>query len=544
MNRPLLPFDSLRSLKALSGVEGLLVFLGALLAAFLALALSGGGRRSGRVQGRWPWRAADAQTLRIALKTGPRTLDPVEITDAFEDGVAHRIFNGLVRYGPDLRVVPDLAEKWAVSADGLTYAFTLRRGVRFHNGRELTAEDVVYSLSRLADPARSRRFKLLEAVGSCRATGAASVEIRLLRPQPQLLELLAMSPAAMVPREEVERLGRGFARAPVGTGPFRLVEWVDNDHLTLERFGGHFAGAPRLAALVYRVIAEPSVRFGAYQRGDVDISDVPPGKLRAVSRWTDFHTWPGLDVFYLGISFTREPCASNVHLRRALNWAVDRERLCRVTLEGGAVPAKGVLPPGLPGYNPELKGYRFDPAAARRELELAGYPGGRGLAPLALFHGPSEDARVLAVELQQQFRRAGIPVELNSVEFEHLKSLTRENPPALFRMAWVADYPDPENFLWSCFHSSLRGASNRARYASPEADRLLEAAAALPGGPERLAAFARAEEQIVADAPWVFLYHQNAGLLVKPGVRGLSFTALDTGPELPQADFVNVWKEE
>jgi peptide/nickel transport system substrate-binding protein/oligopeptide transport system substrate-binding protein len=468
----------------------------------------------------------------------------VEIAGTVPEGVARRIFNCLVRYHPeDLSIAPDLAESWKVSADGRSYAFTLRPGVLFHNRRELAAADVVWSLRRLADRKASRRFELLRGVEDCSAPDPRTVVIRLVRPDPLLLDTLAMIPCAVVPREEVERLGRDFARRPAGTGPFRLAEWADQRQLRLERFADHFAGAPLLSAVVYRVIPEPSVRFQAYLRGDLDICDVPLHRLGQVRRWADHREWPELDTFYLGISFTREPCGSNPHLRRALNYAVDRQRLCRVTLEGRAVPAKGVLPPALPGYDPELAGYGYDPAAAARELALAGFPEGRGLAPLDLYHTAEGDAKEVAMELQQQFRRAHIPVELVASDPAHLESLTLENPPPLFRRAWVADCAQAQNFLFNCFHSSMRGQTNRVYYADPEADRLLEAAAASPPGAERLAAWARAERKIVEDAPWVFLYHRSAHLLVRPGVRNLSFTPLDTGPELPQADFLRVRKE-
>ncbi len=517
---------------------GLLAFLGLLLLAFLVLGLSGGGG-SGAGDGDDDGRG----TLRIAVPKDPKSLDPIEIDETLPEGVARRIFNCLVRYTSDLAIAPDLAESWTVSDDGRTWTFTLRPAVRFQNGREMSAADAAWSLERLADRKVSRRFDLLRDMESCSAAGPRTLVVKLSRPQPLFLNTLAMIPCAIVPREEVARLGRDFARRPVGTGPFRLAEWTDNQSLRLERFPDHFAGVPELRAVEYRIMSEPTVRFQAYLRGDLDICDVPLGRLGEVRGWADHRSWPELDTFYLGISFTREPCRSNVHLRRALNWAVDRERLCRVTLEGRGAPAKGVLPPKLPGYDPELAGYRYDPAAAARELELAGFPGGRGLEPIPLYHASGDsDSRFLAMELQQQFRRAGIPVELASCDKAELKAMTQTNPPPLFHRSWVADYADPENFLWSCFHGSLSGGSNRVHYSDPGTDRLLEAAAAMPAGPERLAAWSRAERRIVAEAPWVFLYHRSAHLLVRPEVRGFTATPLDTGPELPWADFVRMRK--
>ena len=250
-----------------------------------------------------------------------------------------------------------------------------------------------------------------------------------------------------------------------------------------------------------------------------------------------------MNVFYLGISLLDEPYGKNVHLRRALNHAIDRDRLCNDTLEGRGVPAKGILPPGMPGYSKELTGYSFDPEAVKRELAAAGYPEGKGLPTVDVYYDPKNDGQILAIEAQQQLRRASIPVNLHPIDFGHLLDLTAEDPPPLYRLGWIADYPDPDNFLYVLFHSSRAGQSNRVHYKSAEADRLLDAARAMAAGEERLAAYAAAEARIVEDAPWVFLYHRAGNLLVNPKVKGVTFTPLDSGPELPQADYVRIRKE-
>jgi peptide/nickel transport system substrate-binding protein/oligopeptide transport system substrate-binding protein len=551
----------------------LVLTIAASAALFLGLTLSG---RPGQD-------AADARKLRVPIPVDPVSLDPVEIADVYQAGVAARIFSTLVRHSPKLEVVPDLAESWTVSPDGLTYTFRLRRGARFHNGRAATAADALWSLNRLADPRVSRKTELVEELAgvaerlaahagymSARAGRALSeaeraelermmdpaglpglaapdaqtLVVRLRRPWPPLLHQLAMVPAAVVPREEVGRPGRSFARRPCGTGPFALTEWRENERLYLEGFERYFGGEPRLGAVEYLVIREPAMAFRRYEKGELDMCEIPLGRLREVRGRRDFHSWPQLTTSYLGIAMNREPLGSNLHLRRALNLALDRERLCRVILEGRAVPARGVLPPGMPGYRPGLAGWRFDPPAARRELEAAGYGGGKGLAPVPLYYRSDRDGRRAVVEIQAQFAAAGIPVELRAVDWAHLKDLTRREPPALFRIAWVGDYPDPDNFLYVLFHSSRAGQTNRAHYRSAAADALLDAARALPAGPERLAAYARAEELIVADAPWVFVCHQSANLLVNPEVRGLVYTPLDSGTDLAQTDFSKVSKEQ
>ncbi len=541
--------------------------------AFLGLALLGRKRRQ----------ADPAVSLRIPVAVNPSSLDPVKIVDVYESGVAERIFSTLVRHGPKLEILPDLAASWQVSEDGKTYTFKLRPDVRFHNNRLMVAADVVWSLNRLADPRVSRKMELVEEIAGVReridayralmakrpkgqaltaedkrelaklldlsalpglsAPDTGTVVVKLRRPWPPFLHLLAMVPTAVVPREEVEKSGRAFGRRPAGTGPFRFVEWQENDRVFLERFEAYFGGKPRLEAVEYQIIKEPAMALQKYEKGDLDVCEVPSSKMNQIRGRSDHHRWSQLTTSYLGISMLKEPCGKNVHLRRALNYAVDRERLCKVVLQGKGVPAKGILPPGMPGYRSEMKGYSYDPEATKRELAAAGHPGGKGLKPIPLYYRADRDGQRIVKELDQQYRTAGIPVELRAVEWTYLKTLTRKDPPALFRIAWIADYPDPDNFLYVLFHGARAGQTNRVHYRSPKADAALDAARSMPAGPERLAAYGRAEELITGEAPWVFLYHQSADLLVKPNVKGLEFTPLDSGADLMKADFTGVYKE-
>ena len=273
----------------------LVLIIAAALAAFLALALSG--RREADLD--------EADVLRVPLAKNVKTLDPVGITDVYSDGVAQRVYNCLVQHAPDMSIVPDLAESWDVSADGLVYTFRIRKGVKFHHGRELVAADFVYSLTRLADPRVSAKRELIEDVRGAveygellkkvmdkqpvdripeKLEGLAAPDERTLvvtlrRPNPIFLSLMAMSPASAVPREEVEHLGEDFATRPVGTGPFRFVRGERNDRIELERFDEHFAGRPNLARVHFRIIDDSQVRLDSYLNGELDITDVPLGRL-------------------------------------------------------------------------------------------------------------------------------------------------------------------------------------------------------------------------------------------------------------------------
>lgn len=524
--------------------------LGAIFVLLLAAALAGC-----REEGAVSTPPADGY-YRLPLTDNPVSLDPARFTDVNSEGVARRVFNGLVRLDGELRPAPDLAESWRVSPDGLTYAFHLRRGVLFHNGRELTAQDVRYSFERLLrQETASPRAWVVEAIVGGREmrkgeldhlTGIETPDrytvILLLRePFGPFLNLLAMGSACIVPQEEVEKAGAPFGRRPVGTGPFRFRAWRDNDSLELARHERYFEGPPALAGLRFRVIKEALVAWREYLAGNLEHCAVPEGYLDQVRqgpRAAELQSTNTLSTFYLGFAMTHDPCGMNVHLRRAINYAVDRAFLCEKLMGGSHTPAKGVLPPGLAAYNPALEGYRYDPARAQEELRLSGYgPGGKPLPPLTLYFNSRPPGPLAAQAVQEDLERIGIPLRVRSLDFAALLAAVNHGEPDLFRLSWSADFADADNFLY-IFHSRLHGASgNRARFSHPEIDALLDRSRREPDAGKRAALLREAEQRIVEEAPWVFLSHGQTHLLVKPYVRHLRLTPMDVGTSVNQVDF-------
>jgi len=499
---------------------------------------------------------------RLPLTDNPETLDPALFTGVDAEGVARRIFNGLVRFDADLRPAPDLAERWEVSPDGLTYTFHLRRGVRFHNGRELVAADVRYSFERLLRPQTgSHRAWVVAPIAGAEAlrrgrarrlAGLATpdehiVVITLEEPFAPFLSHLAMGNAMIVPREEVERSGTPFGRRPVGTGPFRFVRWNDDSEIVLTRNDDYFAGQSRLAGLRFRIIKEPLVAYQEYLAGNLEHCAVPEGYLDRVRKGphaAELRTVATLSTYYVGITMTHEPYGSSVHLRRALNYAVDRKFLCEKVLGGSHVPARGLLPPGLPGYDPAGEGYEHDPERAREELRLAGYGPGNPPPVQTLFIRGSPPAPQVAQAVQADLKRLGVPVRIRMLDLAALRDATDRQEPDLFYLSWIADFPDADNFL-QIFHSSRGGsAGNRVWYRNGEVDRWLEAARRETDPERRLSLHRRIAARIVADAPWIFLSHKRTQLLVKPYVRGLRLTAMDVGTSVNLVEFHKVRFEE
>ena len=499
-------------------------------------------------------RAREEKVFCMAITEEPATLDPAPISTAYSSGIARRLFSTLVRFDSAMKLQPDLAESWVVSPDGRTYTFKLRKGVRFHNGREVKAEDMVYSLERVA---RLRTWIVMPVAG-CRAFAkgeakrlsglsapdAHTLVIRLEEPFSPFLAHLSMINTAVVPKEEVEKLGRAFARRPVGSGPFRLASWRRKSLLRLERFDGYFLGPAKLDAIEVRIISEPLVSFQAYKSDELDICAVPREKIASVGHGPlskQLHSTPNLITHYVGITMSREPLGSSLDLRRALNHAINRRYICERVLRGAAVPAKGVLPPGMPGYSADLKGYAYDPEKAKALIRKAGYGPGRPVPPLRLTYKATTNNTHVVEQVQSDLKQVGVTVKLRSQDFAALMQATLKGSADLFKIAWVADYPDPDNFLYVLFYSKQRPAEgNRTHFARAKVDQALDACRAETDPVKRLSLYQRAEETVLAEAPWIFLYHTRSFFLIKPSVRGLKPGVMDDDSSLLGVDFHEV----
>ncbi|MGE3165600.1 MAG: ABC transporter substrate-binding protein [Planctomycetota bacterium] len=494
--------------------------------------------------------------LRLPLLTNPPDLDPILISDTTSHGIGARIFNTLVAYDEQLALVPSLAETMPeVSPDGRVYTFTLRRGVKFHHGRELVAQDVKYSLSRLATTV-SKRFNVIEPIFGAEAARQSSLQgtfteitgietphphrvvITLNKPYSTFLYLMAMTNAAVVPREVIEAKGDKFSRQPVGTGPFRLVEWRENDVLRLERFDDYFLGKPKLAGMALRVIQESLARQKEYEAGNLDLCDVTSGmyqRWKNSNRSEEVLEWPQLTVLYYGFNLEKDgsPYAGRQDerarkLRLAINYAVDREHLCNNVLEGRYTPANGILPPGTLGHDASRPVFKQDVAKARELLAEAGYPEGRGLPPVQLWLNSQGDNALIAQTVQQDLARVGIPIELKQLDWAAFIKATDAGEPAFFRLGWVADYPDPETFLFSLFHSSNKGPrGNVTFYDNPVVDELINQSYAETDPALRMGFLRQAEEQVLQDVPWLFLTFQKEVILRKPYVKNLHPSGMD-----------------
>jgi peptide/nickel transport system substrate-binding protein len=516
---------------------------------------------------------------------GLNTLDPAKIGARAPWWIGNQIYLGLIDLDSALHPIPRLARSWSVSDDGLRWTFNLRSDVFFADdpcfpggkGRRVTAEDVRYSFERICNPAsgstgfwvfrgkvkgadeyfegRQKQVQTpLENVPGITVMNDTTLTIELVEPFAPFLTMLSIPYCWVVPHEAVEKYGEEFFRHPVGAGPFHLVEWTHDQRLTLARNPHYYehdaAGKqlPYLDTVSVSFIKESKTEFMEFKGGRLDaISSVDPALAATVfsgdgktltpeySKYRLF-TSPALSVEYYGFMLdSTTPAgktsvlARNRYLRRALNYAVDRDAIVRYVLQGRALPGThGPVPPGTPGYS-NVQGYRYDREMARRLLDSAGFPGGKGLPEITLQLGQNERTASVAEAVQEQLKGIGVRLQLRQVDFPQHREMILDGKLPFWRTSWMGDYPDAENFL-ALFYSkymSPRG-PNTTHFWNARVDSLYRAALDPKLGPEaRSALYGQAERIILDDAPWMILYYTIVQRLVQPNIVGYMVDPLD-----------------
>jgi peptide/nickel transport system substrate-binding protein/oligopeptide transport system substrate-binding protein len=468
------------------------------------------------------------------LNANPSTLDPALIVDVTGGTISAKLFNGLVRLDENLNIIPDIAYKWIVAKDGLTYTFYIRRGITFSNNRQVTANDFKYSFKRILDPeTRSPNTWVLEKIAGAREFMEASssdvsgikviddhtLRIRLEKPFSPFLYLLSMSAAYVVPEEEVRRWGSDFSSHPVGTGPFILEEWLQNRELRLEKRNGYFDHRAQVKGLVYRIIPEDLTVLTEFELGNLDIMAIPASafaKYRNNAKWQSLITEVrGLNTYYLGMNCSRPPF-NNRNLRKAMNLAIDRRKLLTSFYENRGRLAVGPVPDILRKWDaPEA--YEYNPEKAGEIVREEGLTG----VSISLYITAEQEVVDMAEFIQAYLKKVGLDVRIKQLEWSAYKEAVNKGEADMFWLSWWADYPDPENFLFPLFHSSNFGsAGNRARYRNPEVDRLIELGQAARHEKEIRKYYEQAERRIVDDAPWVFFWHKTDYMLRQPWIKG------------------------
>jgi peptide/nickel transport system substrate-binding protein/oligopeptide transport system substrate-binding protein len=501
--------------------------------------------------------AAGGGTYRRPLRNDPATLDPVRIGDVYGRSIAQQVFDGLVQFDQTLAIVPALAEFWKASRDGLTWTFAVRKGVRFHHGREVTADDVVFSLARLLDPriqssaaslfagikgARDFQAGRAGQVSGLRALDRHTIQVTLEDAPVPFVSSLAVGHAKIVPRDVAEQRGEGFGEHPIGTGPFRFVRWERGKEIVLDANRDYFGGAPRLARIVYRIFRgeRADAIYDEFRKGNLEDALVPSRDYHRVIK-DPRHVYVKRSMFnvrFYGLNTRIKPLTDR-RVRQAIVHAIDREDIVEGVYLGRSVVARGVLPPGTLGFDPQLTGYSHDPGRARDLLAEAGHQGGTGL-PVIEFWSSVKDQRVLREheQIRRSLEAVGIRAAFKyQTDWRAFSRMLAEGKAPIFLYAWYADVPDPDNFLYQLFHS--RSDRNFTGYANPTVDDLLLRARAERDLARRVELYRRAERRVLDDAPIVPMWHYTYERLFQPYVRSIEVNGLGD----PYIPLRKVWLE-
>jgi len=475
----------------------------------------------------------------------PPTLDPALTQDATSATYIVEIFSGLVTLSRDLEIVPDIADSWELSDDSTTYTFHLRDDVKFHDGKPVTAQDFKYSIERACDPATRSVVAdtyLGDIVGaqaklrgqSDEISGVVvidehTLEITIDSPKAYFLSKLTYPTAFVVDQENVEGPVQPWTDQPNGTGPFRLAEYELGLRIVLDRNEAYY-GTPKPALERVNFMLAGGSAMTMYETGELDA--VPVG-LADIERVLDPSnplneelsiTLPMLSIFYIGFN-VEEPPFDDQKVRQAFNYAIDKDKYVEVVWKKMQLKADGILPPGMPGYNENLQGYPYDPEKARQLIAESKYGDASNLPEITLnvSGGGGAAARQVSAIVEMYKQNLGVDIAIQQTEWATYLWDLRAHRYQMFGLTagWIADYPDPQDFLDILFHSESR--NNDMAYSNPEVDRLLEEARGEQDSEKRMELYQQAEEMILEDAPIVPLTHDADHWLTKPYVEGMIY---------------------
>lgn len=465
----------------------------------------------------------------------PVTLDPALVGDANSHEYVGKIFSGLVRMSGDLEVLPDIAERWQVDDSNTIYTFYLRQNVKFHDGRSVTAGDVKYSIERACAPATGSGVAssyLGDIVGvldklNSRASEVSGVEvlddytlrITIDAPKAYFLAKLTYPTSFVVDREQVEGAPADWWEEANGTGPFWLKQ-VTAGSIIIYANDDFYRGRPSLDKVVYRLTGGGAV--GQYEKERIDVAPVSAADIdRALDPGSSLHddlvVVRSLDTWYLAFDTTAPPF-DDPKVRLAFAYATNKKAIADIILNKMVEPAAGILPPNMPGHSEDLEGIPFDPDAALDALDESRYAD--DLPPIVFTVSGQGGAGAMDEALAESYRQIlGVEIEIQQMSWPRFLEGLNARQFQMFSLGWIADYPDPENFLDLLFHSQSE--YNHMGYSNPKVDALLEQARIEPDRETRLGLYQKVEEMLVWDVAWIPLYHGIDYQLVRPYVKGL-----------------------
>lgn len=478
----------------------------------------------------------DPRTVVFLIESSPTSLDPRIGTDGQSERIDELLFDGLVARDRNFRFTPALAASWE-QPDPLTLIFHLRAGVRFHDGRPLTARDVQWTIDSMRNGAViSPKANAYTSVSSIDTPDDLTAIFRLKRPDNFLLTNLSTGAMGIVPAGS----GRDFWQHPVGTGPFRFVSQQIDQDVVIERNQQSWSRVPSIQRVRFSIVPDAITESLELEKGsgDVAINSLPMDALPVLAARPNLQVddAPGTELQYLNFNL-RDPLLNDARVRQAVACAIDRETLIRALLHGHARPADSMLPPTHWAWTGDVARYAFDPARAESLLDASGHPRGAGgiRFHLTMKSSTQEETRLLAAVLQQQFARVGIALDLRSYETATFLSDVRRGAFQLYSLRWIGgnEQPDIFSYVFSTASFSPAGA-NRSHYSNAHLDALLDDAARSIDTARRRTDYIEAQQILATDLPafnlWyldTIVVHSRRLTHIEPSASG-SYSFLET----------------
>ena len=470
----------------------------------------------------------------MGITSGPNNLDPRVSSDDTSQKLGQLIFSSLMTLDEHLNAVPQLAER-IDNPDSTTWVITVRRGVKFHDGHELTSADVVYTFRSLLAPDFISPLKgAYQMVRSIEARDRYTVVFNLKEP-------FATFPANLVvPPIAPDGAGAAFRDHPIGTGPYRFISYAVDDRLELAPFADYYGGRPRNDGLVFRFVPDEIMRGLELRKGTMDlvVNDIGPDIVHQLEASPTLQTVesPGTDYQYIGVNL-RDPILRNVRVRQALAYAVDRDAIVKYLRRGLATPAVGIMPPTAWAFEPDVVQFNHDPARAKQLLDEAGYPDPDGDGPATRFTlsmkvQSIEFSRLQSAVIQQSLQDVGVGLDIRMYEFATLYADVLKGSFQLYTLQWTGGYAADPDILRRVFHSQMTPPSgfNRGYYNDPRVDGLIDRATVATDLAERRRLFGEVQKILAKEVPYISLWNKTNYVVAQRTLTGIKLR--------PAADFL------
>ncbi len=475
--------------------------------------------------------AREPGIITVAIPVSPNNLDPRYGTDENSARAHQLLYNDLLRWDEQNRLAPGLAASWD-TADNQTYRITLREGVRFHDGHELTSADVVHTFTSMLDPAFASPWRgAFRDLASVAAIDRYTVDFVLKQPSGSFLPNLVFK---IIPAGS----GKELRERPVGTGPYRFVSYAVDDRLELRAFREYFDGLPRNRGIVLKIVPDDIMRGLELRKetADLVVNDLPPDMVYQLEKeGLSLSKSPGVDYQYVGFNM-RDAVMKDVRVRQAIGHAIDRQAIVDYLRRGLATVADSMLPPTNWAHEPDVLVLDYDPERAKALLDEAGYPDPDGNGPrprvsISYKTTSVEFSRLQAAVIQQNLRAVGVDVDVRSYEFATLYADIIKGNFQMYSLQWVGGALADPDILRRVFHSQQvpPGGFNRGHFSDPEIDRAIDEASNATDYETRRRLYGEVQQLIANAAPYVSLWHRTNFALAQPALRGISLS--------PQGDF-------